>query len=99
MERFLALAKSNHKKKFGKDYPLEIFWEARDKAYFTEMWEETREVEPTIFFYYNGMRVGSRPRRVKLSELRKKVKEMGVKGVYKMRKAKLEAMISEQFLV
>ena len=64
------------------------------------MWEEeeTQEAEPTIF-YHNGMQVGSRPHRVKLSELRKKVKEMGVKGVYKMRKAKLEAMISEQFLV
>ena len=98
MESFLAQAKSNHKKKFGKDYPLEIFWEARDKAYFNEMWEETREVEPTIF-YYNKMRVRSRHRRVKLSELRKKVKEMGVKGVYKMRKARLEAVISEQFLV
>ena len=45
------------------------------------------------------MRVGSRPSQVKLLELRKKVKGMGVKGVYKMRKAKLEAMISEQFLV
>ena len=60
------------------------------------MWEEaeTREAEPTIF-YHNGMRVGSIPRinRVNLSELHKKAKEMGVKGLDKMRKAELWSLL------
>lgn len=89
--------KSNLKKKSEKDYPFEIFWEARDKAYFTEMWEEveTREAEPTIF-YHNGMRVGFRIDRTNLSELRKKAKEMGVKGLYKLRKAELLRLLESR---
>ena len=91
--------KSNLKKKSEKAYPFEIFWEARDKAYFTEMRDTSGLapwVEPCSLLYHNGMPLEPRSclNRVKLSELRKKAKEMGVKGVYKMRKAELKAIVN-----
>ena len=99
MESCLARIKSNHTKKFDKDYPFEIFLEAEDKAYFTEMRAtEGRLGEPSNpnICYHNGMRIVLRPciNRVNLSELRKQGKEMGVKGLYEMRTAELEAVVN-----
>ena len=48
METPIMKWKSNLKNNSKKDYPFETFWEARDKAYFTEMQKNAENVVDAV---------------------------------------------------
>ena len=48
METPIIKWKSNLKNNSKKDYPFETFWEARDKAYFTEMQKNAENVVDAV---------------------------------------------------
>ena len=92
LESFLTRMKRDMEKKtIGASTPFEIFWEVRDKPFFTKMFYENTSLESSSVLTHKGyLIVGyGQHKKVKLVDLRKRAKELGIPKIGCLRKAEL----------